>query len=231
MDPKDTKPKDAPPEKPVEPKKPDAPVEPKKDEKPVEPKPNDERNELADVFDDKPADPKPEKPEKPAGDLKLSVPDDLKDLVGKVDDYVAAAREEGFTQKQLDRFMAVHFDRVKAAAQSAGQEKERIRLETKRELMADKALGRDLKAAMTTAEKGARALGGSTLAAALARAIRGEESISPAMLVRAFHMAGLANSEDHLGERGNGVDRLAGMSAEERRITKRYGPPKDGARR
>jgi hypothetical protein len=199
----------------VEPK-----AEPKADEKEGQSEADDKGGELANVFAEDSKDKGEKKPEPKAGDLKLSIPDDLKDLVGKVEDYLGAAREEGLTQKQLDRFMAVHFDRVKAAAQEADSAKERGRLETRRELMSDPKLGgQNLAQTMQVAERGARALGGSALAVALARHLKGEETIPGPALVRAFHMAGLEMNEDRLGgpgEKGKGKDADANLTPLER---------------
>jgi hypothetical protein len=199
----------------------------KKDEK-VETKSEDKGGELAGVFDDDKKDKsKEEKPsEAPASDLKLTVPNDLKDLFGKPDDFVTAAKGAGLTQKQLDAVMAVHFDRVKAAVQSAEQGREKARLETRRELLADPKLGgANLQKTMQVAERGARALGGSALAVKLAKHLRGEETIDGLTLVRAFHMAGLESSEDRLGGSGDArkKDDDANLTPEEREF-KRTNP-------
>lgn len=178
--------------------------------------------ELADVFD-QPGEKGKEEPAAKGGDLKLSVPDDLKDLFGKPDDYVAAAREAGLNQQQLDKVGAVLFDRVKAAAQEGDQEAERISLEWRRELMGDQKLGgAKLKETMLTADRGARALGGAALAIAVAKHLKGEEVIPGPMLIRALHLAGLDQNEDRLGERGQVPTTDANLTPEQRRMHKRY---------
>jgi len=161
-----------------------------------------------------------------ATDLKVTVPEDLKHLIGATDDYVTVAREAGLTQAQLDKVMATQLDRVKSAAQEADQEAERLALDWERDLRADPKLGgANFKASIDTAETGARALGGAALAVKLAKHLKGEERIDGPSLVRAFHMVGLRQAEDKLGLQGGSgaADPLAGKSRDERRLAKRYG--------
>ena len=161
---------------------------------------DDAGGELAGVFDGDDKGKKSEEPAPKGGELKLSIPKEVAPLVGDGKDYLAAAREAGLSQQQLDRFMSVQFDRVKAAAQEADQQREKMFLETRRALAGDRELGGvKLKETMLVAERGARALGGSVLAAKLARHLTGEEVMDGASLVRAFHMAGLELKEDRLG--------------------------------
>ncbi len=188
---------------------------------------DDKGGELAQVFDDDEKDGAKGKEAPPskkgdATELKVSVPDDLKDLfpAKKVEAYLAWAREEGLTQKQLDGWMARHADDVRAAVQDANAHMERSRLDVKRELMSDPKLGgANLKQTLQTAERGARALGGSSLAVKLLKHVRGEETIDGATLVRAFHMAGLEIQEDRLGDQGRkpaSKDDDAGLTPDER---------------
>jgi hypothetical protein len=190
------------------------------------PEKKEERSELAGLFDEGDKDKGAKKTgeeksaDKGAADLKVTVPDDLKDVFGDPADFVKLAKEEGLTQKQLDRVMAVQFDRVKAALQGNEESTERTTLEWKRDLRSDSKLGgANLPETMRVAERGARALGGSMLAVKLAKHFRGEESIDGPTLIRAFHMAGLAQNEDRIGDRGSPAvkkDDDAGLTPQER---------------
>jgi hypothetical protein len=176
--------------------------------KDVAAKPDDDPGELGTIFDDpkdKGADGKEKAPEK-AADLKFNAPDDLKELFGDGKDYLAFAKEHGLDQKKLDALTALQADRMKAAIQESEQEAEKMSLEWRRDLASDAKLGgAKLSETMRVAERGARALGGSTLAVALAKHLRGEDVIPGPMLVRALHMAGLAQNEDRIGERGGPI--------------------------
>jgi hypothetical protein len=192
----------------------------------VDSKSADEGGELANVYDEDGTEKSKEKAPEKGGVLKLSAPEDLKDLVGDLADYVKVASEAGLTQQQLDKVMAVHFDRVKAAAESTDKESERIGLEWKRDLMSDPKLGgANLKQTLSVAERGARALGGSALAVKLVQHLKGEDVIDGPTLIRAFHMAGLSQSEDRLGGSPDAKpkgDDDSGLTPQERQFKKAH---------
>lgn len=196
----------------------------------VDSKANDEGGELARALDDDGNKDKkgPEKAsdKKPTVDLKLSVPDDLKDLVGDAADYVAAAKEAGITQEQLDKLMTVQWDRVKAAAQEADDEAERLSLGWKTDLRADPKLGgANLKQTMQVAERGARAVGGAAFARAVAKHLNGEDPIDGAALVRALYRVGLSMNEDRIGFQGDGApkkDDDAHLTPQERQFKRMH---------
>jgi hypothetical protein len=157
--------------------------------------------------------------------LSLKVPDDLKDYLG--DDsaqvYAKKAQDLGLDQKQLQGLADLNFEmtrqRQAALEQENKREADEVTLAWKRELMTDPQIGgAKLKESIAVAQRGARALGGTALAVKLAQHLRGEEIIDGPTLIRAFHMAGLAQGEDRLGGTGEAKpkDEDAALSPSER---------------
>lgn len=152
-------------------------------------------------------------------ELSLKVPDDLKGEISDdvVNGFLAHAKESGFTQEQLQKWADFEFELARDEKESSRVQREQTRVEWERELMADPQIGgAKMRESLEVAKRGARALGLDPRA--LVAHVRNEKHIDGPTLIRAFHMAGLAQSEDRLGGTGEGKpkDEDAGLSPSER---------------